>query len=191
MRVLLINNHDSFVFNLAQLVEETGMCRLEVVSYDHVNEELLKGFDKFIISPGPGIPDDFPNLETFVRKFYREKDILGVCLGHEVIALAFQGAIHHSGKVFHGVSKKTYLTEAGNYIFDGIPDGFEAGLYHSWLLDEPTFPPDLNITARAEDGVIMALAHPGFNVVGFQFHPESIMTPQGSRMVENWLSFNP
>jgi len=191
MKVLPIDNHDSFVYNLAQLVEETGLCSLEVVSYDHVNEQMIRGFDKFIISPGPGIPSDFPKLETFVRQFYREKDILGVCLGHEVIAIAFNGEIHHSGKVFHGFSKKTFVTDREDPVFSGVPDGFEAGLYHSWILNESVFPPALKITARAEDGVIMALAHRKFNVVGFQYHPESIMTPHGSRMVNNWLQFNP
>jgi anthranilate synthase component 2 len=191
MKVLLINNHDSFVYNLAQLVEETGTCSLEVINYDRVDEKVIGQFDKLIISPGPGIPSDFPKLEQFVRQFYREKDILGVCLGHEAIALAFGGEIHHSGKVFHGFSKRSLITVPGHYVFREVPDGFEAGLYHSWIIREQTFPKELRITARAEDGVIMALCHPDHNLVGFQYHPESIMTPHGRTMVSNWLAFNP
>lgn len=191
MKVLLIDNYDSFVYNLAQVVEETGLCELDVISYGDVSEDVIFPYDKFIISPGPGTPADFPNLQAFVRRFYKEKDILGVCLGHEAIALAFGGEIHHSGKVFHGSSKKTFFVGPGNPIFKGIEDGFEAGLYHSWILKESSFPDELAITARAEDGVIMALAHREYNLVGFQYHPESIMTPTGSRMVQNWLRFNP
>lgn len=190
MKVLLIDNHDSFVYNLAQLVEETGLCKLEVVSYDDVSTKVIDEFDRFIISPGPGIPSDFPKLEEFVRDYYTKKDILGVCLGHEAIALAFGGDIYHSGKVFHGLTKRTRIMDPGNYIFRDIPDGFEAGLYHSWILNEAVFPDDLKITAVAEDGVIMALTHKSYNVVGFQYHPESIMTPYGREMVINWLQFN-
>ena len=190
MKVLLVDNHDSFVYNLAQLVEETGLCQLEVISYDHVNEAVIEPYDKFIISPGPGIPADFPRLQEDVRLFYSDKDILGVCLGHEAIALAFGGSILHSGKVFHGFSKRSDVLEPGNYIFKGVPDGFEAGLYHSWILDESRFPGELKIIAKAKDGVIMALSHRAYNVVGFQYHPESIMTRYGREMIINWLSYN-
>ncbi len=188
MKVLLIDNNDSFVYNLAQIVEETGLCELEVVSYDKVTEKTIEGFDKFIISPGPGIPSDFPKLQKFVKKFYTTKDILGVCMGHEAIALAFGGEIHHTGKVFHGFAKKSTITNEDDYIFTNIPDGFEAGCYHSWALKEDTFPKELKITAVAEDGIIMALQHKQYNVVGFQYHPESIMTKYGKQMILNWLS---
>jgi len=187
MKVLLIDNYDSFVYNLAQLVEETGLCQLEVISYDKVNEEIIQGFDKFIISPGPGIPSDFPRLINYVKQFYDKKDILGVCLGHEAIAMAFDGDIYSSGKVFHGFAKKTDVMDAGKSIFKCIPDHFEAGCYHSWILKKETFPDDLIVTAIAEDGVIMALRHKKYNVVGFQYHPESIMTKHGGTMVKNWL----
>jgi anthranilate synthase component 2 len=189
MNVLLIDNYDSFVYNLAQLVEETGLCELRVISYDMVDESIIEGFDKIIISPGPGIPSDFPNLQKFVRRFYAVKDILGVCMGHEVIALAFGGQIHQSGKVFHGLTKKSVITDPENYIFKHVPDGFESGLYHSWALKTENFPTELKITAVAEDGIIMALQHKKYNVVGFQFHPESIMTKYGSQMVRNWLTY--
>lgn len=189
MKVLLINNHDSFVYNLAQQVEETGLCHLDVISYDDVDEGIIDEYDKFIISPGPGIPSDFPKLQEYILKFYNTKDILGVCLGFEAIALAFGGDIFSSGKVFHGYSKRTKKTVHVDYIFDGIPDEFDAGCYHSWIINENTFPKELKITAKAEDGIIMALSHKEYNVVGFQYHPESIMTKYGKQMLFNWLSF--
>lgn len=191
MKVLLIDNYDSFVYNLAQLVEESGICDLEVISYDKVNENIIEGFDKFIISPGPGIPQDFPYLEKYIRTFYKQKDILGVCLGFEAIALSFGGEIIQSGKVFHGFSKKTKIIDPDNYIFKNVPNEFEAGLYHSWILDQGKFPSELKITAQADDGVIMALSHNDYNLTGFQYHPESIMTKEGKTMVWNWLNFTP
>lgn len=187
MKVLLIDNYDSYTYNLVQIIEQSGLCELLVISYDDVNDVLIEGFDKIVMSPGPGIPADFPNLERIVRKFYKMKSILGVCLGHEAIAIAFGGTIHHLGRVFHGITKKTKLTQTQSYIFDEIPNEFDAGCYHSWALDERTFPAELEITARAEDGVIMALSHKEFDVAGFQYHPESIMTKYGEQMLLNWL----
>jgi len=190
LQVLLIDNFDSFTYNLVQLIEEMELCQLTVMPYDKVNNDVIKQFDKFVISPGPGIPSDFPKLQKFVKKFYQSKDILGVCMGHEAIALAFGGEIHYTGKVFHGFTKKTKISEHGNYIFKNIPDLFEAGCYHSWALKEESFPKDLEITAVAEDGIIMALQHKHYNVVGFQYHPESIMTKHGRQMVKNWLEYS-
>jgi len=180
----------SFTYNLVQVVEETGMCDLDVIDYDMVNEDIIEGYDKFIISPGPGIPPDFPKLQEYVLKSYQTKDILGICLGHEAIAIAFGGEILFSGKVFHGFTKKTRICDRNNPIFKDIPNNFEAGCYHSWILNDKTFPKELKITAVAEDGVIMSVAHKKYNVVGFQYHPESIMTKEGRIMIRNWLSPN-
>lgn len=188
MKVLLIDNYDSFTFNLAQIIEQTGLCELKVVSYDDLSDDLVERFDKIVMSPGPGIPADFPNLQILVKKYFRTKSILGVCLGHEVIGLAFGGTIQNKG-VFHGVTKRTWLTEQKSYVFEGLPNEFEAGCYHSWALDEQTFPDELEITARAEDNVIMALSHKDFDLVGFQYHPESIMTKYGKQMLINWLKY--
>jgi len=188
MKVLLIDNYDSFTYNLVQIIRESGLCQFEVVSYDKLNDELVERFDKILISPGPGIPPDFPNLQGMVKKFYKSKSFLGICLGHEAIAMAFGGTIHHLGRVFHGITKRTKICGLRNYVFDGIPDQFEAGLYHSWALDENTFPTELEITARAEDNVIMAFTHREYDLTGFQFHPESIMTIHGQQMLLNWLA---
>lgn len=186
MKVLLIDNYDSYTYNLVQIIEQTDLCELKVVSYDDLNDTMIEAFDKIVISPGPGIPADFPNLELIIRKFYKTKSILGVCLGHEAIALAFGGTIHHRG-IFHGVVKRTTITKENHYLFDGVPQKFDAGCYHSWALDKKTFPDDLEITARAEDGVIMALKHREYDITGFQYHPESIMTKYGEQMLINWL----
>ena len=187
MKVLLIDNYDSFTYNLVQIIEQSGLCNLTVVPYHKAIDGLIEQFDKIVMSPGPGIPSDFLNLEIIVKKFYKSKSFLGVCLGHEAIALAFGGTIHHLGRVFHGVTKKTTLTIPQNYIFDGIPQEFDAGLYHSWALVEKTFPNEFVVTARAEDNVIMAFSHKEYDLTGFQFHPESIMTKYGSQMLLNWL----
>ena len=188
MRVLLIDNYDSFTFNLKQLVEETALCNLDVMLYNEVNEKLIRQYDKFIISPGPGLPSDFPKLKKWIQKFYSTKDILGVCLGLEAIHEAFGGSLIHAGRVFHGVGKSTRIISAQKTIFAGVPDPFDAGLYHSWLVDESTIDHrSFNVLAISDDGVIMALRHKTQNVLGLQFHPESIMTTYGSRIVENWL----
>lgn len=168
------------------MIEQSGLCELVIVPYNEITDELIDRYDKIVISPGPGIPSDFPNLERIVRKFYTSKSILGVCMGHEVIALAFGGTIHHRG-IFHGVTKLTRQTNQKSYIFEGIPKEFDAGCYHSWALDENTFPNELEVTAIAEDGVIMALNHKEYDIAGFQYHPESIMTKYGNQMLINWL----
>lgn len=139
------------------------------------------------MSPGPGIPEDFPMLQEWVAKFHQTKSILGVCLGHEAIGMAFGAHLYNLGKVFHGVAKKTLAVCQGHYFLKDVPATFDAGLYHSWTLSEDGFPPGLEVLARSEDGVIMAMAHQTQNVIGVQFHPESIMTPEGKKMVENWL----
>jgi len=184
----MIDNYDSFTFNLVQIIRESGLCQIEVVSYDKVDDKLIERFDKILMSPGPGIPPDFPNLQKIVKKFYKSKSFLGICLGHEAIAMAFGGTIHHLGRVFHGITKRTKICSLKNYVFEDVPEEFEAGLYHSWALDEKTFPAELEITSRAEDGVIMAFTHKEYDLTGFQFHPESIMTKVGQKLIYNWLN---
>jgi anthranilate synthase component 2 len=187
VRILLIDNNDSFTYNLVQLLEEEGPATVDVVPYQEVTPDLIDRYDKIMISPGPGLPEDFPNLMIWVRKFSAQKSILGVCLGHEAIALAYGGSLHHLGRVFHGVSKRTRIIQK-DYLFQDVTDEFEAGLYHSWALDPKTFPGQLQVTAVAEDGVIMALSHKEYDLKGFQYHPESIMTGEGRKMIRNWLN---
>ncbi len=194
--LLLIDNYDSFTYNLLQIVEENSVMEYEVLKYDEIDSETVSRFDKVLISPGPGIPDDFPNLEKWVREFGDKKSFLGICLGHEAIALAYDAKLRKLDGVFHGISKKTTVLKPDEYIFRSLPEEFEVGLYHSWALDELSFPNELEITAKADDArldgaggleTIMAFSHKKYDCKGLQFHPESIMTKVGEKILKNWL----
>ncbi len=187
MNVLIIDNNDSFTYNLAQLVEENCGAIPTILKYDEVNSQLLRKFDKIIISPGPGIPEDFPNLMKWIKMFAPQKSILGICMGHEAIAKAYGGEIEPIGKIYHGQIKTSKITDSGEKIFKDVPLEFKSGLYHSWKISEKKFPKQLIITSIAEDGVIMSIRHNKYDLTGVQFHPESIMTPYGSLMISNWL----
>ncbi len=191
MKILLIDNYDSFTYNLVQIIEQHGKNEFIVLPYDKVDNNVIAGYDKILLSPGPGIPDDFPKLEAFVRRFYKEKSFFGICLGYEAIALAFGAKLYKPGDVFHGVSKKTCITQKEDYLFRDINDGFQSGLYHSWAIDKSSFPEELIIIALAEDGIIMAISHRRYDIKGIQFHPESIMTKAGGKILFNWLEFHP
>lgn len=188
MKILLIDNNDSFTYNLVQIIREHSQNQLDVINYHLLNSEIIQDYDKIIISPGPGLPEDFPMLEKWILEFGKEKSILGICIGHEAIALAFGGKLNKQGKVFHGVSKRSTINGSEEYLFENIANNFEAGLYHSWAIDPSSFPENLQITAKAEDGIIMALSHRENDIKGLQFHPESIMTPAGEQIILNWLN---
>jgi anthranilate synthase component II len=187
MNILLIDNFDSFTYNLVQLIEDSVACRPVVLKYDEVNEKVVSGFDRIVISPGPGIPDDFPDLQRYVRSFYATKSFLGICLGHEAIAMAFGAELENLGEVYHGTIKPAIIQKRDHFFLKNIPDRFNAGLYHSWALVEKSLPEELEVLATAEDGIIMAIAHRNFNLVGVQFHPESFMTEHGQQMIRNWV----
>ncbi|NOX46940.1 MAG: aminodeoxychorismate/anthranilate synthase component II [Chlorobi bacterium] len=188
MGLLLIDNYDSFTYNLLQLVREQGCKDIEVIKYGEVNSGIVGHFDKILISPGPGTPDDFPNLEKWIREFESTKSILGICLGHDAIARAYNGNLRRLDGVFHGVPKKMEITGKDEYLFKRLPRSFLGGLYHSWVVDDKGFPENLQITAKSTNGEIMALAHKDFDVHGLQFHPESIMTEFGGDIIGNWLN---
>jgi anthranilate synthase/aminodeoxychorismate synthase-like glutamine amidotransferase len=187
MKVLLIDNNDSFTFNLAQLVEQSGYRYPEIINTNQLNLDKVSGFDKILISPGPGLPNDFPNIFRLLELYSSTKSILGVCLGHQAIAEFFGAKLFNMNKVFHGVTKKVNILKSDDYLFINIPDNFEGGLYHSWAVSEKNFPQELFVTSKAEDGIIMSLSHKTFDVKGIQFHPESIMTKFGKLIVKNWL----
>jgi len=190
MKVLIIDNNDSFTFNLAQLVEQAGFGFPEIIKTNHLNLESVSSFNKILISPGPGLPKDFPNIFRLLELYSSSKSILGVCLGHQAIAEYFGAKLFNMNKVYHGVTKKVNILKPDDYLFKDIPDGFEGGLYHSWAVSEDLFPQELEITSKAEDGIIMSLAHKTFDIKGIQFHPESIMTKYGSAIIRNWLEKN-
>jgi anthranilate synthase component 2 len=187
-RVLLIDNHDSFTFNLVQLLNETGMCEVKVVKNDTLHSDLALQYEKILISPGPGIPSEAGQLMEFLRCLKPTSSLLGICLGHQAIAECFGGSLIRTPQIAHGALKEITIDQPADPLFQGIPARFNAGLYHSWAVDPVSFPPGLRISARSNDGVIMAFTHTSRNIRGVQFHPESIMTPCGPLLIKNWLS---
>lgn len=194
MKILVFDNYDSFTYNLVHLVKSIGPYEVDVCLNDQVTLEQAAAYDKIILSPGPGIPEEAGILLPLIRAFAATKSILGVCLGHQAIGQAFGAQLVNLSKVYHGVSTTIHIAEdASNtslqrsFIFDGLPASFEVGRYHSWILSDDKFPGTLAVTARDENGHIMALQHSLFDIQGVQFHPESIMTPVGRTIMENWL----
>ena len=186
MNILIFDNYDSFTYNLFHLVKELGYKDVEVHRNNRIELDAIERFDKIILSPGPGIPSEAAGLLPLIRRFAPYKSILGVCLGHQAIAEAFGGRLINLENVYHGVATPIRII-AEHRIFAGLPETFEAGRYHSWIVDANDFPKELEITAIDEDGQIMALRHRTFDVNGVQFHPESVLTPLGKTIVEQFL----
>lgn len=185
-KIVIIDNYDSFTYNLAHLVRELG-AEVAVVRNDQFQLDDLQLFDKIILSPGPGIPSEAGLLLDVIRTYAGIKPILGVCLGHQAIAEAFGAQLNNLSSVFHGVATPLHLT-AVDYIFDGLQDNCEVGRYHSWVVERTTLPSCLEITSVSDEGYIMSLRHRTFDIRGIQFHPESVLTPDGKRMMKNWLT---
>lgn len=154
---------------------------------DEIDLEELKDFNKILFSPGPGIPSEAGKMNEIIRRFYKTKSILGICLGHQAIAEVFGGRIYNLPKPLHGIKEKILIERTDEYLFNGLPQEIEGGLYHSWAVDESTLPEEIRITARSKSGIIMGISHKKFDVKGLQFHPESVMTPFGEKIIENWL----
>lgn len=190
MKLLIIDNYDSFTHNLVQMIEELGMSNYQVITHDQVNINEVDKFNKILITPGPGLPEDHPMLEKVIRQYSSTKSILGVCLGHQAIAKAFGGELFKQDNVSHGITKKIVIKDLSDYLFTNVHAEVDVGLYHSWAVSESNFPNALKVIAVSEDGVIMALSHRQNDVKGVQFHPESIMTPVGSQILRNWLENN-
>ena len=186
MKIVIIDNYDSFTYNLSHLVKELG-AEVTVLRNDQFELTELKPFDKIILSPGPGIPSEAGLLLDVIRTYAGRKPILGVCLGHQAIGEVFGGKLENLSDVFHGVA--TEGTQFGNdELFRGLPKRITMGRYHSWVVSREGFPDCLEITAESDDKQIMALKHKTFDVRGIQFHPESVLTPDGRTILQNWLS---
>ncbi len=184
-RVVIIDNYDSFTYNLAHLVKQLG-AKVEVFRNDQFTLNQLERFTKIILSPGPGIPEEAGLLMDVIRTYAGRKPMLGVCLGHQAIAEVFGGKLVNLKEVYHGIA--TEGTQFGNDpIFSGLPKRIVMGRYHSWVVDRAGFPDCLEVTAMSDDGQIMALRHRNYNIHGIQFHPESVLTPEGATIVRNWL----
>lgn len=184
-RVVIIDNYDSFTYNLAHLVKQLG-AKVEVFRNDQFTLNQLERFTKIILSPGPGIPEEAGLLMDVIRTYAGRKPMLGVCLGHQAIAEVFGGKLVNLKEVYHGIA--TEGTQFGNDpIFGGLSKRIIMGRYHSWVVDRAGFPDCLEVTAMSDDGQIMALRHRNYNIHGIQFHPESVLTPEGATIVKNWL----
>ena len=185
-KILLIDNYDSFTYNLVHLIKSLGY-EVDVKRNDAVTPEEAFEYDKILLSPGPGIPSEAGLLIEIVKHCAPHKSILGVCLGHQAIGEIFGGTLINLKEVHHGVSSLINVT-SDDILFDGLGKNFEAGRYHSWAVSQENFPEVLEVTALDDSGEIMALRHKKFDVKGVQFHPESVLRPLGSKIMENWLN---
>nr|WP_294992925.1 aminodeoxychorismate/anthranilate synthase component II [uncultured Sediminibacterium sp.] len=192
MNILVFDNYDSFTYNLVHLVEKIIHAKVTVKRNDQIALEDVSAFDKIILSPGPGVPTEAGLLLPLIKAYAASKSILGVCLGHQAIGEAFGGKLVNLSTVYHGIATPIQLTNQrqnkyNNDLFDGFENEFIVGRYHSWVISEDEFPEELEITARDKHNYIMALQHKTFDVQGVQFHPESVLTPDGEKMLQNWL----
>lgn len=185
MKIVIIDNYDSFTYNLAHLVRELG-TEVTVLRNDRFALDDLEPYHKVILSPGPGIPSEAGLLTDVIRRYAESKPILGVCLGHQAIGEVFGARLENLSDVFHGVATPCHIV-ADDPIFSGLPSDITVGRYHSWVVSREGLPDCLEVTAVSDEGQVMALRHRELNVRGIQFHPESVLTPDGKRMVQNWL----
>jgi anthranilate synthase component 2 len=188
MKILVFDNYDSFTYNLVHLVEKITDQKVDVYRNDKLPLEKVAEYDKIILSPGPGIPEEAGLLLPLIKEYAASKSILGVCLGHQAIGEAFGGTLTNLSSVFHGVATSCRLSNIDSPLFKDMPDGFEIGRYHSWVIDKENFPDELEITAEDDNGFIMGLQHKTYDVQGVQFHPESVLTPMGEKILRNWLN---
>lgn len=184
-KIVIIDNYDSFTYNLSHLVKEMGV-QVTVYRNDKFQLEELEEFDKIILSPGPGIPEEAGLLLDVIRTYAGRKPILGVCLGHQAIGQVFGGKLTNLRDVYHGVETPVHIISQ-DYIFDTLPDTFQVGRYHSWVVDTENFPSCLEITSVSDEGYIMSLRHREYDIKGIQYHPESVLTPNGKIILQNWL----
>ena len=186
-KIVVIDNYDSFTYNLVHYLEDLN-CEVTVFRNDEFEINELEKFDKILLSPGPGIPDEAGLLKEVISTYATTKSILGVCLGQQAIGEVFGGSLTNLEKVYHGVATKIKITNPDDILFRDLPNEFEVGRYHSWVVANENFPNDLIITSVDENGQIMSLKHSKYDVRGVQFHPESVLTPNGKKILENWVA---
>jgi anthranilate synthase component 2 len=186
-KIIVIDNYDSFTYNLVHYLEDLN-CEVTVYRNDEFDIEELQKFDKILLSPGPGIPDEAGLLKEVIKTYSATKSILGVCLGQQAIAEVFGGSLINLEKVYHGVATNIKIQVQDEPLFKGLESEIEVGRYHSWVVNTTHFPEVLEITSLDENGQIMSLRHRTFDVRAVQFHPESILTPHGKKILENWVA---
>jgi len=184
-KILLIDNYDSFTYNLVHLIKSLGR-EVDVYRNDAITLEEVDTYDKILLSPGPGIPSEAGLLLEIVKRFGPSRSILGVCLGHQAIGEVYGATLVNLSEVHHGVASQIFVTDKSG-LFNGMDDSFEAGRYHSWAVSSEGFPDVLEVSAVDDSGEIMALRHKTYDVCGVQFHPESVLTPEGAKIMRNWL----
>lgn len=205
MKILVFDNYDSFTYNLVHLVQKIIHEKVDVYRNDQVPLEKVNEYDKVILSPGPGLPEEAGLLLPLIKEYAASKSILGVCLGHQAIGEAFGGKLINLSTVYHGVATPIKIANSGcsaevdelnpqktihhsrKDLFENLPEDLEVGRYHSWIVSDENFPAELEVTARDENNYIMALQHKRYDVQGVQFHPESVLTPLGEQILRNWL----
>jgi anthranilate synthase component II len=188
MKILVFDNYDSFTYNLVHLVEKIMHQKVDVYRNDQLPLEKVKDYDKIILSPGPGIPEEAGLLLPLIKEYAATKSILGVCLGQQAIGEAFGGKLVNLSTVYHGVATNCKIDTTKSKLFKGLPGEIEVGRYHSWIVSDENFPDELEVTARDDNNYIMALQHKKYDVQGVQFHPESVLTPRGEDILRNWLA---
>ena len=186
MKILVLDNYDSFTYNLVYIVRQLGYGdQMDIFRNDKISLAEVANYDKILLSPGPGVPEEAGIMPELIKKYAATKSILGVCLGHQAIGEAFGGSLINLSEVLHGVASVVRVDQ--DLLFKEVPDTFNIGRYHSWVIDESTLSPDLEVIARTPDNQIMGVRHKKFDVRGLQFHPESILTENGVQIIRNWL----
>jgi anthranilate synthase component 2 len=186
-KIVVIDNYDSFTYNLVHAIKKLTGRPVDVFRNDEITLDELDVYDKIVLSPGPGIPEEAGLLLDIIRKYGPTKSMLGVCLGHQAIGEAFGGSLTNMNRVLHGISTPVSKTADNTALFNGLPESFQVGRYHSWIVNEADLPNCLKVTSYDDKGMIMSMKHAEFDVEGVQFHPESVLTPLGEQMIANWL----
>ncbi len=185
-KIVVIDNYDSFTYNLVHYLREITGEQVDVYRNDEIEPEALAGYDKIVISPGPGIPVEAGNTPAIIRRWAKEKSILGICLGHQAIAEAFGGRLINLEEPYHGIRSEIHIL-AEDPLFSEVPETFLAGRYHSWVVDRDSLPAEMTVTSEDSEGQVMGISHRELDVRGLQFHPESVMTEYGYKIIENWI----
>lgn len=188
MKILVLDNYDSFTYNLVHLIRELGYKDLEIYRNDQIKLQEVIKYDKILLSPGPGLPSESGIMLDLIQNFAAKKSILGICLGYQGICEVYGAKLFNMNPVAHGLSIPTFITNKKESLFYGLPKKFSTGRYHSWSVAKDSIPESLIITAISEDGKVMGVSHKTYDIKGLQFHPESILTEHGKKIMENWLT---
>ncbi len=191
IKILVIDNYDSFTYNLVHAIKKITGLEVDVFRNDEIELEDIDKYDKIVLSPGPGLPEEAGLLLDIIKMYASKKSILGVCLGHQAIGEAFGGKLHNMNRVIHGMATPVKVTSAGTTLFNGLPETFDVGRYHSWIVQKENLPDCFEVTSYDDEGMIMSMKHKEYNLEGVQFHPESVLTPWGEKIIENWLNKPP